>query len=493
LNSGARHFGYNTSVTERAEYRTDPATERPGVILSLRGNDLVLQPAGDAGELAGLLREQVVYDRRRQVYRALPIAYRTIRERLDERYQVTVEFDDHPALPFDLRVRLQPRAYQREALDAWLAADRRGVVVLPTGAGKTLVGLMAIEQVRLWTLILVPTIDLLEQWRSAVIRHLGVSSSQAGAFGGGSRDLLPITVMTYDSGTLHTAELNRFGLLIFDEVHHLPAPSYRLIAEGTFAPYRLGLSATPERTDGAHADLDRLVGPVVYQRLPAELSRQRYIARYREVRLQVELSPGEELRYRALMETYRSYLRRRRLRIESAQDFEQHLVRRSGFDPAAKEAMLAHQQARQIALNAEAKIGVVAELLQKHAGEKVLIFSEYNALVERLSRELCIPAITHKTGIEERRAILERFRSGRYTKLVTGRVLNEGVDVPDATVAIMVSGSATRREYIQRLGRVLRPKDTPALLYEIVTRCTAEVHAAERRHNLTRTINGHVS
>jgi superfamily II DNA or RNA helicase len=481
LNSRARHFGYNISVTERADYRTDGPAERPAITLSLRGNDLVLRPAAGAEELMRLLREQVVYDRRRQVYRALPIAYRTIRERLDEHYQVTVEFDDHPALPFDVQVQLQPRAYQREALDAWIAAGRRGVVVLPTGAGKTLVGLMAIEQVRLWTLIVVPTIDLLEQWRSAVIRHLGAPAARVGAFGGGSRDLLPITVMTYDSGTLHTAELNRFGLLIFDEVHHLPAPSYRLIAEGTFAPYRLGLSATPERTDGAHADLDQLVGPVVYQCLPAELSRQRYIARYRKVRLQVELSPEEELRYRALIETYRSYLRRRRLRIESAQDFEQHLVRRSVFDPAAREAMLAHQQARQIALNAEAKIGVVAELLQKHAGEKVLIFSEYNALVEQLSRALCIPAITYKTGADERHEILERFRSGRYTKLVTGRVLNEGVDVPDATVAIVVSGSATKREYVQRLGRVLRPKDIPAVLYEIVTRRTGEVHAARRR------------
>ncbi len=468
-------------MTERAHPRPDRADVRPAITLSLHGNDLVLRPASDTGELARMLPEQVVYDRRRQVYRALPIAYRTIRERLDERYQITVEFDDHPALPFDVRLQLQPRPYQREALDAWIAAGRRGVVVLPTGAGKTLVGLMAIEQVRLWTLILVPTIDLLEQWRSAVIRHLGIPADQTGTFGGGSRELLPVTVMTYDSGTLHTAELNRFGLLIFDEVHHLPAPSYRLIAEGTFAPNRLGLSATPERTDGAHADLERLVGPVVYQRLPAELSRQRYIARYREVRLQVELSLEEELRYRSLIETYRSYLRRRRVRIESAQDFEQYLIRRSGFDPAAREAMLAHQQARQIALNAEAKINVVAGLLRKHAGERVIIFSEYNALVERLSRELCIPAITHKTGVEERRAILERFRSGRYTKLVTGRVLNEGVDVPDATVAIIVSGNATKREYVQRLGRVLRPKETPALLYEIVTRRTAEVHAAVRR------------
>jgi superfamily II DNA or RNA helicase len=120
-------------------------------------------------------------------------------------------------------------------------------------------------------------------------------------------------------------------------------------------------------------------------------------------------------------------------------------------------------------------------LFARHAGERVLVFSEYNALVEEVSQRFCIPHITHKTATEERRLILERFREGRYLRLVTGRVLNEGVDIPDCGVAIIVSGNATRREYVQRLGRVLRPKETRATLYELVTEGTTEERVADRR------------
>ena len=121
----------------------------------------------------------------------------------------------------------------------------------------------------------------------------------------------------------------------------------------------------------------------------------------------------------------------------------------------------------------------------RHAGERVLVFSEYNALVEEVSQRFCIPHITHKTATEERRLILERFRDGRYLRLVTGRVLNEGVDIPDCGVAIIVSGNATRREYIQRLGRVLRPKPGEAILYELISRRTTEGKAAHRRRQET--------
>jgi len=134
-----------------------------------------------------------------------------------------------------------------------------------------------------------------------------------------------------------------------------------------------------------------------------------------------------------------------------------------------------------IALNAVAKIDLVAQLLERHRKDKVIVFSEYNALVDRISRQLLLPAITYKTPTRERRAILERFRAGHYSKVVTGRVLNEGVDVPDASVAIVVSGSSATREYIQRLGRVLRPKPTEATLYELITRETGESRSAARR------------
>jgi superfamily II DNA or RNA helicase len=383
-------------------------------------------------------------------------------------------------LAFSPQLALHPRPYQREALRNWLTNGGRGVVVLPTGAGKTIVAFMALEQLPVRTLVVVPTIDLLHQWRAGLVEQAGVPADQIGVVGGGERSAAPITVMTYDSAAMPRRSLSDFGLLIVDEVHHLPAPTYRVIASKAVAPWRLGLSATPERTDGAHLDLAALMGAEVYRRLPAELARDGHIANYRERRVFVDLSPEERYRYDALMAEYKWYLATRRSQLMGGNFFEQ-LIRRSGHDPAARRALQAHHQARMIALGAEAKIDRVEQLLDKHRDEKVLVFSEYNAMVRAVSQRLVLPAITYRTDPGERRLILERFRAGRYSKLVTGRVLNEGVDVPDANVAIVVSGSAATREYIQRLGRVLRPKPRGAVLYEIISRRTTEGRAARSR------------
>ncbi len=163
---------------------------------------------------------------------------------------------------------MQPRPYQEEALSRWLAQGCAGVVVLPTGAGKTFVAALAIHEMKLWTLVVVPTIDLLQQWQAALTSALSIGTDDIGIFGGGEKDVKPITIITYDSAALYPRELRHFGLLIFDECHHLPAPTYRLIAESAFTPLRLGLSATPERSDMAHADLDELIGT-----LPGAVSR----------------------------------------------------------------------------------------------------------------------------------------------------------------------------------------------------------------------------
>jgi len=384
------------------------------------------------------------------------------------------------ALPFSPRLAVQPRPYQREALRTWLANAGRGVVVLPTGAGKTVLALMALEQAPVRTLVIVPTIDLLRQWRTGLIEKAGVPADQVGIVGGGERSPRAITVMTYDSAAMPRRSLADYGLLIVDEVHHLPAPTYRAIAAKAAAPWRLGLSATPERSDGAHVDLAELIGPEVYRRLPADLSRDGHIASYREKRIFVDLSPQERARYDALMAEWKWYLATKRSFLLHGNLFEQ-IVRQSAYDPGARKALQAHHQARMIALNAEGKLARVEELLTKHRDEHVIVFSEYSAMVYTISRHLGLPAITYRTPADERRLILERFRAGRYTKLVTGRVLNEGVDVPDANVAIVVSGSAATREYIQRLGRVLRPKPRGAVLYEIISRQTTEGRAARAR------------
>jgi len=390
------------------------------------------------------------------------------------------DFVSQYALPFTPTLTVTPRVYQREAVQRWLDNNGRGVVVLPTGAGKTIVAFMALEQVPVQTLIVVPTIELLHQWRTGLIDKAGVPQACVGVVEGGEQSRAPITVMTYDSAAMPNRDLSDIGFLILDEVHHLPAPTYRTIAEKTAAPWRLGLSATPEREDGAHVQLLDLVGPEVYRRLPAELSSQGHIASYREKRLFVDLSDMERYRYDALMAEWKWYLATQRTGLLGGNFFEQ-LIRRSTHDPAARCALQAHHHARMIALNAGGKIGCVEELLRRHHDEHVIVFSEYTSMVRLLSRALALPAITYRTDPDERRHILERFRAGRFTKLVTGRVLNEGVDVPDANVAIVVSGSSTTREYIQRLGRVLRPKPREALLYEIISRRTTEGRSARAR------------
>jgi superfamily II DNA or RNA helicase len=412
----------------------------------------------------------------------------------DEDLLEALEADDPPcldeallerfALPCQPVLAVQPRVYQREALGRWLDQGGRGVIVLPTGAGKTVVAYMALEQAPVRTLVVVPTIDLLRQWRRGLIERAGLPEEMVGIVGGGERRVGPVTVITYDSAAMPRRRLDGYGLLIVDEVHHLPAPTYRAIASKVSAPFRLGLSATPERKDGGHFHLDDLVGPEVYRRVPAELASTGHIASYREKRIFVDLTPEERYRYDALMAEYRWYLATRRSQLVGGGLFEA-LIRRSGFDPGARRALQAHHEARMISLNAEGKIAQVEALLRKHRREHVIVFSEYNAMVDVLSRRLALPAITYRTHPDERRLILERFRSGQYSKIVTGRVLNEGVDVPDASVAIVVSGSSATREHIQRLGRVLRPKPKGAVLYEVISRGTSEGRASRARRAAT--------
>jgi superfamily II DNA or RNA helicase len=467
------------------------------ILIERRGRDLALVPPDavsnedDATLLALLFGTDAVpqvkrfltRDRRSGCFRARPLVYSYLRAALEKQnaYQVELGFAESPFLPAQPQVSLGARPYQEDALDAWRAEHYHGVVVLPTGSGKTFLGALAIADLGLWSLVVVPTIDLLRQWQGALCHILGYSSSQVGIYGGGDHEVLPLTVVTYESAQLHPELLWHFGLLIFDECHHLPAPTYREIAEGAFTPYRLGLSATPERSDLLHVELDRLIGPEVYRRRPEELVSKGYLAEYDEERITVELDPDERARYEAARATFRGYLARRGLRLSSPADFQRKILWASARDPQARAAMLAWREARSLALNAPAKLSVLEDLFLRHRDKRILIFSEYNSVVNDISQRFCIPQITYKTPSAERQMVLEGFRSGHYTKLVSGRVLNEGLDVPDCGVAIIVSGTSTRREYIQRLGRVLRPKEQRAVLYELVTEDTTEERIARDR------------
>ena len=370
------------------------------------------------------------------------------------------------------------RPYQRDAVDAWHQAGRRGAVVLPTGSGKTYVAELAIAETQRPTLICAPTLDLVGQWHDRLRSAFG---ADVGVLGGGHHEVRDLTVSTYDSAWRHIGRYgNRFGLLVFDEVHHLPAPGYRSIAEGALAPFRLGLTATWERDDGEEQSLAEVLGPVVFRRSIPELS-GRFLADYETVRLTVHLSPEERERYAELRQVYLSFVGRNRIPIRSRNGWQVFLryAARSREGRAAHKAWLA---ARRIQHGTDQKLDLLGTLLQEEWGRRTIIFTHDNATAYRVSREFLVPCISHQTDVKERRAYLRAFEAGTLPVLVTSRVLNEGVDLPAAEVAVVLSGTGTVREHVQRLGRILRPGEGKhAVLYELVAAGTAEVRTSARR------------
>jgi len=420
----------------------------------------------------------VATDDRSKTARAPAHRYAALRAALDER---GVAYDDRVfALPdLALTSTYQLREYQQEALDDWEAADRRGVLELPTGSGKTVIGIAAIEALGTPTLVVVPTIDLLNQWQRELETEFDIPIGQ---LGGGEQRVEDLTVSTYDSAYLRADELgDRFGFVVFDEVHHLGGEGYRDIARLLAAPARLGLTATFERPDGAHEVVEELVGPLVHRVAVDDLAGE-HLAAYDIKRVEVGLTPDERDVYERHQETFTDYLVQSGIRMQSGSDY-QELVKRSGTDPDAREALLAKQRAREVMMNAERKVTELEAILDRHREDRIIVFTAYTDLVYRLSERFLTPAITHETGAEERRQILERFRRGDYSRVVTANVLDEGVDVPDANVAVVLSGSGSEREFTQRLGRILRPKADGgrALLYEVVAEETAEENVAQRR------------
>ncbi len=444
------------------EIRTDPPTRIP-----LSGPFRVLHLGQERGS-----------------YVSLPMHFTDIRRLLTEgAFDVRTDLRTDLPLGLDVRMSVEARPYQEQAYLKWAEAGCRGVVVMPTGAGKTFVALCAIAKLRQATLVVVPTIDLMHQWHRNVCSNLGLGEAQVARWGGGYQEMGPITVMTYESGTMHAAHTaDRFGMIVFDEVHHLPAESFRRIAEESIAPRRMGLTATPERVDNLERDLDFLVGKIVYSISKEELERKSYVASFRQERVLVDLTPEERVQYEELWRAYKQNLRAVFARTRGFRGNPiQMLVRRLPFDPHARIALDSWRRGRRIALEADSKVDQVERILKRYRDRKVLIFSEYISIVNRIARKFGIAKITSTTPLVERKRILQMFREGRITKLVSGKVLDEGVDVPDASVGIIVSGSSTKRQYIQRLGRLLRPKDIQAVLIEIVSMKTTEMQASERR------------
>ena len=417
-------------------------------------------------------------DPRSDTARAPAHHYAPIRDLLRE---LDADVDDRvsPTASLPLSTAYELRDYQRAALDAWIDSNRRGVLELPTGAGKTVIALAAIADTGRPTLIIVPTIDLLDQWQRELETEFDVP---IGRLGGGEQRVEDVTVSTYDSAYLRADELgDRFGLVVFDEVHHLGAEGYQDIARLLAAPDRLGLTATFERPDGAHEAIRDLVGPRVYQLDVDDLAGD-HLAPYEIRRIEVELTADERAAYDEAQGTFVDYVRSSNISFSSGSDYLQ-LVKRSGTDPAAREALLAKQRARELMMNAANKRHQLARILDRHRDDRIIVFTAHTELVYRLSERFLLPAITNETGAAERREILQRFREGTYSRIVAANVLDEGVDVPDANVAVVLSGNGSEREFTQRLGRILRPKADGgrAVLYELVSSETAEERVAERR------------
>jgi superfamily II DNA or RNA helicase len=453
---------------------------RPSKLKFDRGTLILHPPPRGKGWI-----DYATWDDRIERFRIPALHYRNLITTLEAE---GAAFDDQAKefAPLELSpsLEMEPYPHQREALHAWIQSGRRGLVVLPTAAGKTYLAQMAMQATPRHTLITVPTLDLMHQWYA----HLTAAfpTANVGLLGGGSRDRTPILIATYDSAAIHAERLgNRYGLLICDECHHLPSDFNRVIAEYTIAPYRLGLTATPDRSDGKHADLDLLLGPVVYHRTAEELAGQA-LAQHEVIQIRVKLSSQERDRYDELMQRRNSFLQESNIWLGSLQGW-QRFVRASAQSKAGRRAMLAHREARAIALGTEGKLRVLTDLLTQHYPQQTLIFTNDNAMVYRISQEFLIPAITHQTHVKERHEILQRFRDGVYTTLAASHVLNEGVDVPAASIAILLSGTGSTREYIQRLGRVLRKGNGQKLarLYEVVAEETSEEYVSQRRrtHN----------
>lgn len=423
--------------------------------------------------------EPLSWDARSACFRAPAVAYAKVVLAL-RRAGFTYEDEArrYEELAHGARVHREPRFYQSEALAAWKRNRGRGVVVLPTGAGKTQLAVMAIDDRRRSTIVIAPTLDLVRQWYDVLGATFGVP---IGVVGGGEHDVRPLTVTTYDSAYIHMEHLgSRFGLVVFDECHHLPSPTYALSARLAIAPFRLGLTATPERADGLDAALQELVGPTVYRRDISELAGG-YLAEYDTERVEVELSPEEREEHDAERQIYRDFIGMNGIVMSSPRGFSE-FVMRSARTADGRRAMKAYRRQRELAFAATAKLAYLEHLLSIHKSDRALVFTQDNATAHLVARTFLVPVITHQTKVTERSAILAGFAAGTYSAIVTSKVLNEGVDVPDANVAVVLSGSGSVREHVQRLGRILRQREGKrAVLYEIVTARTTETFTSDRR------------
>lgn len=381
-----------------------------------------------------------------------------------------------------------PREAQQEAVTRWMAAGQRGTVVLPTGAGKTLVALMAIHRTGMNACIIVPTRALVAQWFTQLADAFG--AEHVGAFYGDEKEVRALTVTTYNSAfTLLERHGARFALLVCDEVHHLADSATGeartrldalIIAP---SPHRLGLTAT--YPDAQDTWLVRALGPVVYRRSIGELT-DAELARFAIERRYVELTPSERARYDAETERFEAYAEQSqwRMKAESPDDAWKLFAGSARRSPAARRAMRAFRERERVVRMAESKFEESARVLRLFPEEQAVLFCGGTDVAMEVSRRLAIPLISASTSASERHAILGAMRDGTLRAVASVKVLDEGWDVPNAKLGIVL-GDSTRggaRQHTQRLGRLLRRQgDQVASLFELVAAGTWEFFASQKR------------
>ncbi|MEM7032471.1 MAG: DEAD/DEAH box helicase [Chloroflexota bacterium] len=434
-------------------------------------------------------------------WRCPAVHYRTVRSWLLKN-QVRNTVPRWQNLKLTLEDTRDAHDYQTEAINTWHQADRWGSVVLPTGAGKTFVAIRAIADCQVSTLVIVPTLDLLHQWYACLTNAF---NSEIGVWYGQEKRLEPITVTTYPSAWAQSEALgNQFKLMVFDEIHHLPAPTWHEIALMSAAPFRLGLTATypedmpdlpPERLamkaiPNPSELLSELVGPVVYQKQIDDLTGLQ-LAEYRTERIRVDLTEEERTDYDTAYDTYTGYIRHARLRETHGAGWWDEFTRRSAYEAQARKAKVAELKLKDIVHQAWGKLEILDQLLREYHDQHILIFTAHNRFAYAIARRHLVPVITHQTKAAERKAILDGFQDGTYRVIVTSKVLNEGVDVPEAKVAIVLGGSANAREYVQRLGRILRKQgNARAVLFEVIARKTVDERIARQRRPVKYKVRG---
>ncbi len=343
------------------------------------------------------------------------------------------------------------RPYQREAVESvW--AGGSGVVVLPCGAGKTLVGLATMAQAQTTTLILVTNTVSARQWKDELLRRTSLTADEIGEYSGATKEIRPVTIATYQVMTtrrkgvyahLELFEARDWGLVIYDEVHLLPAPIFRMTAS-LQARRRVGLTATLIREDGREGDVFSLIGPKRFDAPWKDIEAQGYIAPAECIEVRVALTEAERFVY----------------------------------------ATAEPEDRYRLAASCDTKLGVVEELVNQNSSEPTLVIGQYIDQLDELAEHLGAPLIKGETPVKERERLFAAFRSGEVSLLVVSKVANFSIDLPEATVAIQVSGTfGSRQEEAQRLGRLLRPKGDgrSARFYSVVARDTVDADFAQHR------------